>query len=99
MSNLISLDLSHTELAGDVPVELGNLGNLKEMFLGYSKLTGTIPSSFAGLGALQTLEVNANRLSGSIPDLSSIRSLKRFTFDSNYFNGDIPGFVSNVAER
>ena len=77
------LDLSDNSLAGDLPAELGDLANLKELELGgdyfctdgscqpdspsANQLTGEIPRELANLLDLEVLGLSANRLTGEIP--------------------------------
>ena len=48
-----SLDLSHNELSGEIPSELGSLANLRHLALSGNGLSGRIPSE---LGRLTNLK-------------------------------------------
>ena len=77
------LYLSDNNLAGDLPAELGDLANLKELYLGgrymcidnvcqpvspsANRLTGEIPPELGNLSNLEWLHLGTNRLTGEIP--------------------------------
>ena len=77
------LNLGDNHLAGEMPAELGNLANLRELRLGGpytcrsdgcepkspsgNQLTGEIPSWLGNLSNLEVLGLGANQLTGEIP--------------------------------
>ena len=77
------LYLSDNNLAGDLPAELGDLANLKELYLGgrymcidnvcqpvspsANQLTGEIPPELGNLSNLEWLHIGTNQLTGEIP--------------------------------
>lgn len=94
------LFLSETELAGQIPKEIGNLTALISLDLSggtvfgtnnYSAVTGQIPSEIGNLINLQRLELSSNDFSGSIPgSLGNLVQLKYL--DISY--KDYPGQTS-----
>ena len=71
------MDLGQNGLMGGIPLELGNLSNLKGLGLRNNRLNGTIPLELGSLASLTALEVGNNNLTGCVPtELSGrLRSL------------------------
>ncbi|CAI9109165.1 OLC1v1008934C1 [Oldenlandia corymbosa var. corymbosa] len=89
--SMIFLDISHNNLEGSIPVELGTLFYLQILNLGYNYLSGPIPSELAGLKNLAILDLSYNKLSGSIPPkLSSLTFLGEMDVSNNNLSGSIP---------
>ncbi|OAD19685.1 Na-Ca exchanger/integrin-beta4 domain protein, partial [Candidatus Thiomargarita nelsonii] len=64
------------QLTGEIPRELGNLSNLRELGLGRNRLTGEIPSELGNLTKLEYLSLDNNQLCGEIPvELKNLSSL------------------------
>ena len=61
------LYLHNNQLTGEIPPELGNFVNLRELYLSINQLTGEIPSELGNLANLQSLWLSGNRLEGCIP--------------------------------
>jgi Leucine-rich repeat (LRR) protein len=57
-------DLSHNNLSGPIPPELGNL---RTLIASYNNLSGTIPPEMGSLRRQNHLELSHNNLSGTIP--------------------------------
>ena len=68
MINLTFLTLSHNQLSGEIPTDIGNLTNLNSLSLGYNQLTGEIPPEIGNLTNLEYLYLGNNQLSGEIPE-------------------------------
>ncbi|KAK7338660.1 hypothetical protein VNO77_19284 [Canavalia gladiata] len=51
---MAGLDLSGNELSGNIPPEIGNIGNISSLNLSHNLLKGTIPQSFSNLGNLES---------------------------------------------
>ena len=51
-------------LTGEMPSELGNLSNLRELYMGSNDLTGAIPPELGNLSNLATLWLSGNQLTG-----------------------------------
>jgi len=98
LDNLISLNLSFTELNGSIPPELGNLNNLKYLSLHSNYFTGNIPPELGNLANLEQLDLSANySLSGSIPiELTNLDSLNILNLSYNKISGSIPIELTNL---
>ncbi|XP_006358236.2 putative leucine-rich repeat receptor-like protein kinase At2g19210 [Solanum tuberosum] len=66
-TRIIGLDLSSSELNGEIPSSLSNLTALQYLDLSDNDLTGPIPSSLAGFAFLRFLNLTGNKFWGSIP--------------------------------
>ena len=53
---VVDLELDDNNLSGQIPSELGNLSNLKNLLLQYNQLTGQIPPELADLSNLKVLD-------------------------------------------
>ncbi|XP_065633076.1 putative leucine-rich repeat receptor-like protein kinase At2g19210 isoform X2 [Quercus suber] len=65
---IISLNLSSSQLTGEIPISLSNLTALLYLDLSYNQLTGNIPQFLAQLPNLKTLNLSRNKFDGSIPE-------------------------------
>jgi len=72
-----NLDLSYSELTGQIPPEIGDLTNLTELYLDYNQLTGEIPESVGNLMNLTYFSLPSNELT-SLPE--SIVNLTNLTY-------------------
>ena len=86
-------------LSGSIPVELGNLANLRELWLGDgNKLTGEIPPELGRLTRLEVLDLGLNKLSDGIPMwLGDMGDLRLLYLDGNQLIGEIPAGLGNLA--
>jgi len=67
-----TLHLDSSDLAGNIPPELGNLSELTELKLSENSLKGSIPAALGNLSKLQLLQLDNNLLTGAIPNLQQI---------------------------
>ena len=92
------LDLSDNGLTGEIPVELGNLANLKELYLWGNRLSGAIPAELGNLSNLGELNLYSNRLSGAIPaELGNLSNLQELWLSQNQLTGEIPAGLGSLA--
>jgi len=90
------LNLTHNNVRGYLPGELGALTDLRVLDMGQNGLTGSIPSSLADL-PLTTLYLGDNDLTGVIPtELGEVKTLSRLYLDRNIFRGGIPAEFANL---
>ena len=68
IENTDSLNLSGSDLTGEIPPEIVNLTNLTFLDLGQNQLTGSIPTEIGNLINLNWLSLWDNQLTGNIPE-------------------------------
>jgi hypothetical protein len=91
-SGLLSLLISSNNLSGELPVTMGNPGNL-QLVLDVSKnrLTDGLPSQLGNLVKLETLNLSHNDFNGSIPSsFASMVSLSALDVSYNNLEGPLP---------
>ena len=67
------------ELSGKIPLEIGNLTELKKISLESNKLIGVIPREIGALHKLEELTLSSNQLSGSVPsEIGNLIYLTKF---------------------
>ncbi|XP_039158947.1 senescence-induced receptor-like serine/threonine-protein kinase [Eucalyptus grandis] len=74
---VISLNLSSSNLRGNIHSSLSNLSELESLDLSNNELTGAIPETLANLPKLRILNLSGNKLNGSVPE-----ALKRMVKDN-----------------
>ena len=67
LTDLSEINLSFSNLTGEIPSCIGNLTNLTCLDLGNNQLTGEIPSEIGNLTNLTYLYLYNNQLTGEIP--------------------------------
>ncbi|QCD92701.1 LRR receptor-like serine/threonine-protein kinase FLS2 [Vigna unguiculata] len=91
------LDVSGNQLAGPIPVDLGNMVSLASLNLSKNQLEGQIPTSLGQIKNLKFLSLAGNKLNGSIPtSLGQLYSLEILDLSSNYLTGEIPKAIENM---
>ena len=94
-----SLRLRANRLAGQLPLELGDLSDLEWLGLHDNDLTGPIPPELGDLSNLGHLYLDRNSLSGSIPpelgDLSGLLGLHMY--NNADLEGELPSSFSNFT--
>ena len=94
------LNLSESELDGQIPRELGGLAKLKALHLSDNLLSGSIPSDLVRLTNLETLSISNNRLNGSIPhELARLDNLKELYLSGNRLSGCVPDGLEDVEKN
>ncbi|XVF34549.1 hypothetical protein REPUB_Repub18cG0068600 [Reevesia pubescens] len=83
------IDLFRNQLTSQIPLELGNLGEIRSLNLPHNNLTGLIPSTFSKLKQIESLDLSS--LSGRIPSqLIEMNSLVVFSVAHNNLSGSTP---------
>ncbi len=91
LNELIYLNISRNDFAGNFPEQIGNLLNLKTILAYDNKFEGSIPASIGNIKGLQTLNLARNLLSGSIPsEISNCNSLANLIVCENQLTGEVP---------
>ncbi|ONI12404.1 hypothetical protein PRUPE_4G162500 [Prunus persica] len=90
-----SINLSNSNLEGEIPIEIGQLQLLRELHLDSNNFTGIIPNQISNLKNLEACKENLNlsltHLSGKIPSsLASLHFLKQFNASYNSLQGPVP---------
>ncbi len=92
------LRLSHNQLTGSIPPELGNLTKLEHLYLQRNNLTGSIPGKLGNLTNLKALWGFDNQLTGSIPPgLGNLTNLRILFLRDNQLTGSIPPELGNLT--
>ncbi|MBA0553374.1 hypothetical protein Golob_012562 [Gossypium lobatum] len=85
------IDLSCNRLIGEIPIEIGNLSEIRSLNLSHNNLTGYIPSTFSKLKQIESLDLSHNNLIGRIPaQLTELYTLAVFNVSHNNLSGSIP---------
>ncbi|XP_028793015.1 receptor-like protein EIX1 [Neltuma alba] len=97
LKRLQFLDLSLTNLKGNIPLNLGYLSRLQQLYLSVNQLEGGIPKSLA-LCNLTVVDLSNNALSGQLDDFVASFdhcaniSLQTLILSCNRFTGSVPNF-------
>ncbi|KAG2679680.1 hypothetical protein I3760_11G062300 [Carya illinoinensis] len=88
---MTGIDLSSNQLTGGIPIEMGELSQLRSLNLSHNSLTGSIPISFQNLKNVENLDLSHNKLRGKVPsELVGLTSLAAFSVAYNNLSGRIP---------
>lgn len=93
------IDLSHNQLEGSLPTELGDLDQLRHLKITHnSRLSGAIPREFGRLTRLRTLNLESNRISGPIPhEIGLLPHLQVIRLSRNDLSGELPPSILSSA--
>jgi len=84
-------------LSGEIPMEIGNLVELRNLILSWSQLSGEIPHSIGDLINLTELKLQYNELSGEIPhSIGDLINLTDLYLRENQLTGAIPLEIWNL---
>ncbi|RWR73560.1 putative LRR receptor-like serine/threonine-protein kinase [Cinnamomum micranthum f. kanehirae] len=90
-SLMTGIDLSINQLKGSIPLQMGNLKELRSLNLSHNLLSGPFPESFQSLENIETLDLSHNKLHGLIPpQMVQLHSLSTFSVAFNNLSGEIP---------
>ncbi|XP_048446245.1 probable LRR receptor-like serine/threonine-protein kinase At3g47570 isoform X2 [Pyrus x bretschneideri] len=97
-ASLQYVDLSNSNIRGNIPDDIGNLSSLISLNLGNNQLSGAIPTSIQRLKNLQGLYLYDNKLGGHIPyELCQLNNLAELHLDGNWLSGSIPSCLGTLA--
>lgn len=92
------LDLSHNQLSGEIPLEIGSFVNLGLLNISNNMLAGRIPSTLGQCVHLESLHMEGNLLDGRIPQsLQGLRGLVEMDMSRNDLSGEIPEFFETFS--
>lgn len=91
------LDLTFSNVVGNMPPELANLTELDTLSLPANQLA-SIPPQLASLTKLRYLDLGGNQLTGSLPlFLFNLTNLRVFGFANNNLSGALPEEIGNLT--
>ncbi|CAN6694914.1 unnamed protein product [Malus baccata var. baccata] len=97
-TSLLDVDLSFSNIRGNIPVDIGNLSSLIALYLGNNQLSGAIPGSIQRLQNLQALYLKDNVLRGHIPyELCQLKYLAELDLGGNRLSGSIPSCLGTLS--
>ena len=96
---VVRLALTLNNLAGSIPLELGNLASLQTLYLGRNFLSGPIPPELGDLSTLGMLILDKNDLTGPVPpELAGMSRLTELTLANNpEMFGALPAELTNLG--
>ncbi|CAN6248167.1 unnamed protein product [Urochloa humidicola] len=87
----LGLDLSHNNLIGEIPVDIGQLGYIILLKVSNNLFSGGVPSAFRELQYIQYINLSRNNLSGNVPEFfEHLTMLEQLDLSYNNFEGAIP---------
>ena len=93
------LDLSYSNLTGNIPVKIGELINLNILNLSNNSLSGAIPMEITNLADLSSLILHSNQLTGNIPlGIGNLTNLEHLLLNANELEGVIPSEIGNLTK-
>ncbi|WCJ41971.1 receptor like protein 1 [Euphorbia peplus] len=97
-SYMSGIDISCNNLRGQIPPQIGDLGNIKALNFSHNSFTGRIPPTFSNLKGIESLDLSYNNLQGSIPhQLTRLTSIEVFNVSYNNLSGPAPSRVAQFA--
>ena len=92
---VVGLDLGDQNnsvgLIGQLPYDLSNLNEIRNLSFWNNKLTGTLSDSWTAFTKLQLLNLSGNQFSGTLPgSWSALVSLSELILSNNQFTGNLP---------
>ena len=92
------IELIENNLTGNIPVEIGNFSQLRELSFNSNNLTGSIPVEIGNLTTLSRLSFGVNNLTGKIPDsIGNLTGLYGLYLQRNQLTGHIPESIGNLT--
>ena len=93
------LHIPENNLSGNIPPEIGDLSELKELYLFRNNLSGSLPDEIGNLTNIELFNVKRNSLSGTVPvSFGNLTKLKDLTFSSNQLEGNVFDIIINLPE-
>ncbi|XP_023752907.1 receptor-like protein 7 [Lactuca sativa] len=93
------LDLSNTNLSGEIANSIGHLKSLNYLDLSYNNFIGEIPYSIGRLKSLKHLDLSYNNFSGEIPEsIGYLKSLRYLQLYHCRLVGSLPNSLVNLRQ-
>lgn len=97
LRGLQSLDLSHNFLEGEIPEEIQNLYDMRELSLQNNRFSGKLPGDIGGCILLKSLDLSGNFLSGELPQsMQRLTSCTSLSLQGNSFTGVVPEWIGEL---
>ena len=82
----------------ELPEELSQLANIKELYFFNNKIEGSIPSFLGNISTLERISMDGNFLSGTVPStFNNLDNIQSLDFQRNAISGPLPSLNTNVA--
>ncbi|XP_050104870.1 tyrosine-sulfated glycopeptide receptor 1-like [Malus sylvestris] len=93
-----SLDFSHNDFSGIIPLGLGNCSKLELFRAGFNNLLGTLPNDIHNARALEEISLPSNKLSGAIGEnIANLTNLAILDLNSNQLSGTLPLHIGKLS--
>jgi len=84
---------NNPKLKSNIPSEIGNLLNLKQLGLYNNQLSGSIPKEICDMSNIEFIDLSDNNIDGKIPtDIGNLLSLEKLFLDNNKISGNLNPF-------
>ena len=94
LGSLKNLNLSHNQISGSLPNNIGNFGLLESFDISSNNFSGDIPAPISSLISLRVLKLNQNGFEMSIPSgIAGCHFLVKIDLSSNKLSGSLPEFL------
>jgi Leucine-rich repeat (LRR) protein len=96
--HITEVELVNNQLIGNIPGELGDLGQLQTLVLGSNQLNGSIPTELGSLNNLINLGLYDNQLNSSIPtEFEYLVNLVWLNLSDNQLGSSIPIEIGSMS--
>jgi hypothetical protein len=97
---ILSVNLTHNGLRGDLPSEIFALTTMTSLDLSDNALSGTISRELGNLDTIETIFLQKNRISSSIPSEfgAAMNSLRALDLSDNSIHGSVPDTISFASK-
>eukprot|EP00562_Extubocellulus_spinifer_P013816 CAMPEP_0178558590 /NCGR_PEP_ID=MMETSP0697-20121206/10490_1 /TAXON_ID=265572 /ORGANISM="Extubocellulus spinifer, Strain CCMP396" /LENGTH=2669 /DNA_ID=CAMNT_0020191701 /DNA_START=259 /DNA_END=8268 /DNA_ORIENTATION=- len=96
-SSFEEIHVTDCNFGSDLPDEIYDLVNLKQLYFNYAGFTGTLSSKVGKLASLTHLYLYENDLTGTIPpQIGNLANLKVLALSQNGFRGTVPNAINKL---